>query len=150
MFLTFLTFEIWETGHFSVILRNIETKFVVNRCKYKYWIAFGDNYGLIIASKRMANFHGPLMPFFQFAILFEAIIRPLLLSKCDSILKCVVFISLPFSCHIFVFLFARLQWTELLKVLPSLLSSMEKNNVYEVDDSYIDYYLLSYFSHNKL
>ena len=40
MFLAFLTFEIWERDHFPVILRNIVTKFAVNRCKYKYWIAF--------------------------------------------------------------------------------------------------------------
>ena len=39
-FLTLLTFEIWEIRHFPFILRNIATKFAVNRCKYKYWIAF--------------------------------------------------------------------------------------------------------------
>ena len=40
MFFTFLTFEIWEIWNFHVIIRNIATKLVVNRCKYKYLIAF--------------------------------------------------------------------------------------------------------------
>ena len=42
VFIMFLTFEIWEKGHFLVILCNIATKCVVNICKYtcSYWIAF--------------------------------------------------------------------------------------------------------------
>ena len=72
--LTFCTFEIWEIWHFCVKVNNTATNFVVNRCKYKYWIAFCRcSRAIWIASDRKANFHAPLTRCIQFAFLSDAI-----------------------------------------------------------------------------
>ena len=67
-----------------MLLSNIATKYLlcidVNVSIESH---FDSDDGLIIDSKRMANFYELLKQFIQFANLFEAIIRPSLSSKCD-------------------------------------------------------------------